>query len=167
MFVAGRYVPPSTTSPSALRHPLSALDSFMWLIVDLCQWLWEEFQLSVSPQTLSRALRTMGCRRLPARRRHDAHAVGTIVKRPANCPELNAVENVCSSCATTGCPTACSPPTTPSSAIAATPGTNSQTKPWRVMFLRLRDGATEFGESWYYISVPGNWSTSVMLLTFC
>ena len=49
-----------------------------WRIVDLCQWLWEEFQLSVSPQTLSRELRTMGYRRLSARPRHHAQAAGAI-----------------------------------------------------------------------------------------
>ena len=49
-----------------------------WRIVDLCQWLWEEFQVSVSEQTLSRELRAMGYRRLSARPRHHAQADGTI-----------------------------------------------------------------------------------------
>ena len=31
-----------------------------WRIVDLCQWLYEEFRVSVAKQTLSRELRTMG-----------------------------------------------------------------------------------------------------------
>jgi hypothetical protein len=49
-----------------------------WRIVDLCQWLWEEFRVSVSEQTLSRELRAMGYRRLSARPRHHAQADGAI-----------------------------------------------------------------------------------------
>jgi hypothetical protein len=40
-----------------------------WRIVDLCQWLWEEYEISVSKQTLSRELRAMGYRKLSARPR--------------------------------------------------------------------------------------------------
>lgn len=40
-----------------------------WRLVDLAQWVWEEFRLSVSKQTLSRELRAMGYRKLSARRR--------------------------------------------------------------------------------------------------
>ena len=32
-----------------------------WRIIDLRQWAWDEFQTSVSKQTLSRGLRAMGC----------------------------------------------------------------------------------------------------------
>lgn len=49
-----------------------------WRIVDLCQWLFEEFRVSVSPQTLSRELRAMGYRKLSARPRHHAQAEGAI-----------------------------------------------------------------------------------------
>jgi len=49
-----------------------------WRIVDLCQWVWDEFEISVSPQTLSRELRGMGYRRLSARPRHHAQAEGAI-----------------------------------------------------------------------------------------
>jgi transposase len=38
-----------------------------WRIVDLCQWVFEEFRVAVSQQTLSRALRKMGYRKLSAR----------------------------------------------------------------------------------------------------
>jgi len=31
-----------------------------WRIVDLCQWIWEEFRVVVAKQTLSRELRAMG-----------------------------------------------------------------------------------------------------------
>ncbi|GAB0114299.1 hypothetical protein AcidC75_18230 [Acidisoma sp. C75] len=43
-----------------------------WRIVDLCQWLFEEFRVSVSKQTLSRELRSLGYRKLSARPRHHA-----------------------------------------------------------------------------------------------
>jgi hypothetical protein len=43
-------------------------------LCDLGQWLWEEFQLSVSKQTLSRELRAMGLRKLSARPKHHAQA---------------------------------------------------------------------------------------------
>src|ERR1700751_2180062 len=49
-----------------------------WRIIDLCQWVWDEFEISVSKQTLSRELRAMGCRKLSARPRHHAQAEGTI-----------------------------------------------------------------------------------------
>jgi len=45
-----------------------------WRIVDLCQWLFEEFRISASKQTLSRQLRAMGYRKLSARPRHHAQA---------------------------------------------------------------------------------------------
>ena len=45
-----------------------------WRLCDLGQWLWEEFQLSVSKQTLSRELRAMGLRKLSARPKHHAQA---------------------------------------------------------------------------------------------
>src|SRR6516225_786763 len=49
-----------------------------WRIVDLCQWIWEEFRVVVSQQTLSRVLRKMGYRKLSARPRHHAQAAGAI-----------------------------------------------------------------------------------------
>jgi len=49
-----------------------------WRITDLGQWLWEEFRVSVSPQTLSRVLREMGLRKLSARPKHHAQAEGAI-----------------------------------------------------------------------------------------
>ena len=38
-----------------------------WRIVDLCQWIFEEFRVVVAKQTLSRELRAMGYRKLSAR----------------------------------------------------------------------------------------------------
>ena len=41
-----------------------------WRIIDLRQWIWEEYQISVSKQTLSRELRAIGYRKLSR-----AHAI--------------------------------------------------------------------------------------------
>src|SRR5271163_1418858 len=49
-----------------------------WRIVDLCQWIYEEFRVVVAKQTLSRELRAMGYRKLSARPRHQAQATGAI-----------------------------------------------------------------------------------------
>ena len=38
-----------------------------WRLVDLAAWLWDEFQISVSRQTLGRELRAMGYRKISAR----------------------------------------------------------------------------------------------------
>jgi transposase len=49
-----------------------------WRIIDLCQWLWDEFRVAVSEQTLGRVLRAIGYRKLSARPRHHAQAAGAI-----------------------------------------------------------------------------------------
>jgi transposase len=49
-----------------------------WRIIDLCRWLWEEYEIIVSKQTLSRELRAMGYRKLSARPRHHAQAAGAV-----------------------------------------------------------------------------------------
>ena len=49
-----------------------------WRIIDLCQWIWDEYEISVSQQTLSRELRAMGYRKLSARPRHHAQAEGAL-----------------------------------------------------------------------------------------
>ena len=41
-----------------------------WRLVDLGQWIWDEFGLSVTRFTLGRELRAMGYRKLSARPRH-------------------------------------------------------------------------------------------------
>jgi transposase len=43
-----------------------------WRLIDLMQWIWEEFQVSIAKQTLSRELRAMGFRKLSARPKHHA-----------------------------------------------------------------------------------------------
>jgi len=49
-----------------------------WRIIDLCQWVWEEFRISIAKQTMSRELRALGYRKLSARPRHHAQAEGAI-----------------------------------------------------------------------------------------
>jgi hypothetical protein len=49
-----------------------------WRLIDLCQWIFEEFRLTIAKQTLSRELRAMGYRKLSARPRHPAQADGAI-----------------------------------------------------------------------------------------
>jgi transposase len=43
-----------------------------WRLIDLAQWLWDEFRVSVSETTVGRELRAMGFRKLSARPRHYA-----------------------------------------------------------------------------------------------
>ena len=53
--------------------PIPAIHGVVrWRLIDLTQWLWDEFCLSISRQTLSRELRAMGYRKLSARPRHHA-----------------------------------------------------------------------------------------------
>ena len=49
-----------------------------WRLIDLVQWIFEEFRITVAKQTLSRELRGMGYRKLSARPRHHAQAEGAI-----------------------------------------------------------------------------------------
>ncbi len=59
--------------------PIPAIHGVVrWRIIDLCQWLYEEFMITVSKQTLSRELRGMGYRKLSARPRHHAQTKGAI-----------------------------------------------------------------------------------------
>jgi transposase len=66
--------------------PLPAVHGVVrWRIIDLCQWLWEEFRVGVAKPTLGRELRAMGYRKLSGRPRHHAQAEGAIeaFKKPA------------------------------------------------------------------------------------
>ena len=54
-----------------------------WRLIDLAQWVWDEFGIRIAKQTLSRELRAMGYRKLSARPRHHAqneHAVEAFKK---------------------------------------------------------------------------------------
>jgi transposase len=62
-----------------------------WRLVDLCQWIFEEFRITVAKQTLSRELRAMGYRKLTARPRHHAQAEVAIegLKKSPRAPGRN------------------------------------------------------------------------------
>ena len=49
-----------------------------WRLVDLIQWLWDEFRIPISKQTLSRELRALGYRKLSARPRHHAKSEAAV-----------------------------------------------------------------------------------------
>jgi transposase len=55
------------------RGPIPYLDGVVrWRLCDLAQWIWEEFRISVSEETLGREVRALGYRKLSARPRHHA-----------------------------------------------------------------------------------------------
>ena len=59
--------------------PTPAIDGVVrWRLVDLAQWVWDRFAVSISRQTLGRELRAMRYRKLSARPRHHAQAEGAI-----------------------------------------------------------------------------------------
>ena len=49
-----------------------------WRLIDLMAWLWEEFRVTISKQTLSRELRAMNYRKLSARPRHHAKSEAAV-----------------------------------------------------------------------------------------
>src|ERR1700684_4625337 len=59
--------------------PIPAIHGVVrWRLIDLSQWIYEEFRITVAKQTLSRELRAMGYRKLSARPRPHAQAGGAI-----------------------------------------------------------------------------------------
>jgi transposase len=67
--------------------PIPAIHGVVrWRIIDLCRWLHEEHQVTVSKQTLSRELRALGYRKLSARPRHHAQRPGAIEEFKKNSP---------------------------------------------------------------------------------
>ena len=60
-----------------------------WRIVDLCQWLFEEFRISVSETTMSRELRAVSYRKLSARPRHHAQREGAIDEFKKTSPRVS------------------------------------------------------------------------------
>lgn len=59
-----------------------------WRVIDLCQWVFEEFRFTIAEPTLSRELRNMGYRKLSARPRHHAQAEGAIENFKQNSPPV-------------------------------------------------------------------------------
>ena len=51
-----------------------------WRLVDLAQWLWDEFAVSVSRQTLGRELAAMGFTKISARPRHLGQVEDALVQ---------------------------------------------------------------------------------------
>lgn len=49
-----------------------------WRLIDLAQWVWDEFGLSISKQSLSREMRRQGFRKLSARPRHNGQKTDDI-----------------------------------------------------------------------------------------
>ncbi|PDT42081.1 IS630 family transposase [Sinorhizobium fredii] len=69
------------------RGPTPYLDGVVrWRLCDLVQWLWEEFRVSVSEQTLSREVRAMGYRKLASRPKHHAQDPQAIEEFKKNFP---------------------------------------------------------------------------------
>jgi len=59
--------------------PISAVHGVVrWRLVDLAQWIFEEFRITIAKQTLSREMRAMGYRKPSARPRHHAQAAGVV-----------------------------------------------------------------------------------------
>jgi transposase len=87
--LANRKVPgPSRRLDTAQRRALAAIVEsgpmpavhgvVRWRLVDLAQWVWVEFRVSVSTDTVGRELRALGYRKLSARPRHHAQAPGAV-----------------------------------------------------------------------------------------
>jgi hypothetical protein len=69
--------------------PIPAIHGVVcWRLVDLCQWVFEEFRIHAAPQTTSRELHAMDYRKLSARPRHYAQAdtdARRLFKAPTGC----------------------------------------------------------------------------------
>ena len=53
------------------QGPIPAVDGVVrWRLKDLAQWVWEEYGISVDEDTVGKALRAMGYKKLSARPRH-------------------------------------------------------------------------------------------------
>lgn len=61
------------------QGPIPAVHGVVrWRLADLAQWVWEEFRIAISPQTLSRELRRLNYRKLSARPRHHGQDPDTL-----------------------------------------------------------------------------------------
>jgi transposase len=71
------------------RGPIPYLDGVVrWRLRDLAQWIWEDFRISVSEETLGRQVRAMGYRKLSARPRHHAQDAEAAEAFKKNSPPL-------------------------------------------------------------------------------
>ena len=61
------------------QGPIPAVHGVVrWRLVDLVQWVWDEFRVTISKQTLSRELRALRYRKLSARPRHHAKSEAAV-----------------------------------------------------------------------------------------
>jgi transposase len=61
------------------QGPIPAVHGVVrWRLIDLVQWLFDEFRIPISKQTLSRELRALGYRKLSARPRHHAKSEAAV-----------------------------------------------------------------------------------------
>lgn len=60
--------------------PIPAIHGVVrWRLIDLAQWVFDEYGISVTKQILSRELRALGYRKLSARPRHHEHDVAAVL----------------------------------------------------------------------------------------
>ena len=69
--------------------PIPAIHGVVrWRLVDLIQWLWDEFRIPISKQTLSREVRALGYRKLSARPRHHAKSEAQVTSFKKSSPPV-------------------------------------------------------------------------------
>ncbi len=67
--------------------PIPAIHGVVrWRLVDLIQWVWDEFRIPISKQTLSREVRALGYRKLSARPRHHAKSEAQVTSFKKSSP---------------------------------------------------------------------------------
>src|SRR5215212_9022799 len=121
--------------------PIPAMHGVVrWRACDLIMQLHEKFAISVSDDTVYRALKELGFSHVSAR-----------PKAYRQDPE--AMKTSGSSCGRTGCRTGFSNPTTTSSITAASPGTRSSTSPGKSCPSPAAIGrkSVNQSENWYYV----------------
>src|ERR1700719_3974861 len=59
-----------------------------WRLIDLAQWVFDEYRISVTKQILSRELRALGYRKLSARPRHHAHDEAAVAAFKKKVPDI-------------------------------------------------------------------------------
>jgi len=59
-----------------------------WRLVDLVQWVWGEFQIPISQQTLSREIRALDYRKLSARPRHHEKSEAQVTAFKKSSPSV-------------------------------------------------------------------------------
>jgi transposase len=71
------------------QGPIPAIHGVVrWRLVDLIQWLWDEFRIPISKQTLSREVRALGYRKLSARPRHHAKSEAQVTSSKKSSPPV-------------------------------------------------------------------------------